>query len=57
MTQQTSYRISIKGTYPFKYIHFNVIMEKDRFNGDACVIYFWCNYIKYYYTFPIKNYK
>ena len=57
ITQQTSCRILVKGTYPFKYIHFNVIMEEDGFNGDIYIAYFWCNYIKYYYTFPIKNHE
>jgi len=55
--QQTSRRISIKGTYPFKRVYFNVIIEEDGFNGDIYVAYFWCNYIKYYYAFPIKNYE
>ena len=55
--QQISYRISVKGTYPFKYIHFNVIIEEDGFNRDTYIAYFWYNYIKYYYAFPIKNYK
>ena len=32
-------------------------MEEDRFNGDIYIAYFWCDYIKYYYAFPIKNYK
>ena len=52
-----SYRISAKGTYPFKHIHFNIIIKEDRFNRDIYIAYFWCNYIKYYYTFPIKNHK
>ena len=57
ITQQISCRISAKGTYPFKYIHFNVIIKEDRFNRDTYIAYFWCNYTKYYYTFPIKNHK
>jgi hypothetical protein len=32
-------------------------MEEDGFNGDTCVAYFWCDYTKYYYTFPIKNHE
>ena len=55
MTQQASRRISIKGTYPFEHIYFNIIMEENGFNGDICVAYFWCDYTKYYYIFPIKN--
>ncbi len=57
ITQQVSYRISAKGTYPFKHIHFNIIIEEDRFNKDTYIAHFWYNYTKYYYTFPIKNYK
>ena len=57
ITQQTSRRISAKGTYPFERIHFNVIIEEDRFNKDTCIAHFWYNYIKYYYAFPIKNHK
>jgi len=57
MTQQISYRISIKGTYPFKRVHFNVIIEEDGFNRDTYIAHFWCNYIKYYRAFPIKNHK
>jgi len=57
VTQQTSYRISVKGTYPFKYIHFNIIIEEDGFNGDTYIAYFWYNYIKYYCAFPIKNHE
>ena len=57
ITQQISRRISIKGTYPFKHVYFNVIMEEDGFNGDTCIAYFWCNYIKYHHAFPIKNHK
>jgi len=40
MTQQTSYRILAKGTYPFKYIHFDVIIEEDGFNRDTYIAYF-----------------
>ena len=40
MTQQISYRISAKGTYPFERIHFNVIMEEDGFNGDTYIAHF-----------------
>ena len=57
ITQQTSYRISIKGTYPFKYIYFDIIIEENGFNRDTCVAHFQYNYIKYYCTFPIKNHK
>ena len=57
MTQQISHRILVKGTYPFEHVYFNVIMEEDGFNRDICVAYFWCDYIKYYYAFPIKNHK
>ncbi len=57
ITQQVFYRILVKGIYPFKYVYFNIIMEENRFNGDIYVAYFWCNYIKYYYAFPIKNHK
>src|SRR6266436_7405442 len=57
INQQTSYRVLVKGTYPFKRVYFNIIIEEDGFNGDTCVAYFWYNYIKYYYAFPIKNYK
>jgi len=32
-------------------------MEEDGFNGDTYIAYFWYNYTKYHYTFPIKNYK
>jgi len=32
-------------------------MEEDGFNGDTYIAYFWCDYIKYYYAFPIKNHK
>jgi len=32
-------------------------MEEDGFNGDTYITYFWYNYIKYYYAFPIKNHK
>ena len=38
--QQISYRISVKGTYPFKYIYFNIIIEEDGFNRDTCIAYF-----------------
>ena len=38
--QQISRRISAKGTYPFKHIYFNIIIEEDGFNGDICVAYF-----------------
>jgi hypothetical protein len=57
MTQQTSRRISAKGTYPFERVHFDVIMEEDGFNGDTCVAHFWCDYTKYHRAFPIKNHK
>jgi hypothetical protein len=57
ITQQISRRISAKGTYPFKYIHFDIIMEEDRFNRDTYIAHFWCDYIKYHHAFPIKNYK
>jgi hypothetical protein len=57
INQQISRRVSAKGTYPFKYIHFNIIIEEDGFNGDTYIAYFWCNYIKYYRAFPIKNHK
>ena len=40
ITQQISCRISAKGTYPFKRVHFNIIMEEDRFNGDMYIAYF-----------------
>ena len=40
ITQQISYRISVKGTYPFKRVHFNIIIEEDGFNRDTCVAYF-----------------
>ena len=46
--QQISYRISVKRTYPFKRVYFNVIIEEDGFNGDTYIAYFWCNYIKNY---------
>ena len=55
--QQISYRISAKGTYPFKRIYFNIIIEEDGFNRDTYIAYFWCNYIKYYCAFPIKNHE
>jgi len=32
-------------------------VEEDGFNRDTYIAYFWYNYIKYYYAFPIKNYK
>ena len=57
ITQQIFYRISVKGTYPFKRVYFNIIIEKDGFNGDTYVAYFWCNYIKYHRAFSIKNHK
>ena len=57
ITQQISYRISAKGTYPFKRIHFNIIIKEDGFNRDTYIAHFWYNYIKYHRTFPIKNYK
>ena len=57
ITQQIFRRMSVKGTYPFKHVYFNIIIKKDRFNGDTYIAYFWYNYIKYYYTFPIKNHK
>jgi len=57
ITQQISYRISVKGTYPFEHIHFNIIMKEDGFNGDTYIAYFWYNYTKYHRAFPIKNYK
>jgi len=40
ITQQISYRISIKGTYPFKHIYFNIIIEEDGFNRDTYIAYF-----------------
>jgi hypothetical protein len=40
ITQQISRRISIKGTYPFKYIYFDVIIKEDRFNRDVYIAYF-----------------
>jgi len=40
ITQQISYRISVKGTYPFKCIHFNIIIEEDGFNRDTYIAYF-----------------
>ena len=57
MTQQLFRRISIKGTYPFKCVYFNIIIENDGFNGDICVAHFWCDYTKYHYTFLIKNHE
>ena len=57
INQQISYRVLVKGTYPFKRVYFNIIIEEDGFNRDTYVAYFWCDYIKYYYAFPIKNYK
>jgi hypothetical protein len=39
-TQQIFYRISVKGTYPFKYIYFDIIIKENRFNGDAYIVYF-----------------
>ena len=57
ITQQISYRILVKGSYPFKYIYFNVIIEDDGFNRDIYIAHFWYNYIKYHHAFPIKNYK
>ena len=38
--QQIFCRISAKGTYPFKHVHFNIIMEEDGFNRDTCIAYF-----------------
>jgi hypothetical protein len=40
ITQQTSCRISAKGTYPFKRVYFNVIIEEDGFNRDTYIAYF-----------------
>ena len=57
ITQQASHRILVKGIYPFKYIHFNIIMEEDGFNKNIYIAHFWCDYTKYYHTFPIKNHK
>src|SRR6266568_8973039 len=57
MTQQISHRISAKGTYPFKCVHFNIIMEEDRFNGDTYIAHFWYDYTKYHHAFPIKNHE
>jgi len=57
INQQISYRVLVKGTYPFKHIHFNVIIKEDGFNRDTYIAHFWCNYIKYHYAFPIKNHK
>jgi hypothetical protein len=38
--QQISYRILAKGTYPFKRVYFNIIIEEDGFNRDIYVAYF-----------------
>jgi len=57
ITQQTSYRISVKGTYPFERVYFNIIIKEDGFNRDTYIAYFWYNYTKYHRAFPIKNYK
>ena len=57
ITQQISHRLSAKGTYPFKRVYFNIIIEEDRFNRDIYVAYFWCNYTKYHHAFPIKNHE
>src|SRR6266567_5860338 len=57
MTQQAFHKISVKGTYPFEHVYFNVIMEEDGFNRDIYIAYFWCDYIKYYCAFPIKNHE
>jgi len=40
ITQQTFYRILAKGTYPFKYVYFNIIIEEDGFNGYIYIVYF-----------------
>jgi len=40
ITQQISYRISVKGTYPFKHIYFNIIIEEDGFNRDIYIAHF-----------------
>ena len=40
ITQQIFHRISVKGTYPFKYIHFNIIIKEDRFNRDTYIVHF-----------------
>jgi len=40
ITQQISHRISIKGTYPFKRVHFDIIIKEDGFNGDTYIAYF-----------------
>ena len=40
ITQQIFYRILAKGTYPFKHIHFNIIIEEDGFNGDIYIAHF-----------------
>ena len=40
MIQQISRRISAKGTYPFKRVYFDVIIEEDGFNGDMYVAHF-----------------
>ena len=40
ITQQIFYKIFIKGTYPFKYIYFNIIIKENRFNKDAYIVYF-----------------
>jgi hypothetical protein len=38
--QQTSCRILAKGTYPFKHVYFNIIIEEDGFNRDTYVAHF-----------------
>src|SRR6266704_3407606 len=55
--QQISRKILVKGTYPFECVYFNIIIKEDRFNGDIYIAYFWYDYIKYYYAFPIKNHE
>jgi hypothetical protein len=38
--QQISRRELVRGTYPFKRVHFNIIIEEDRFNRDKYIAYF-----------------
>jgi len=40
ITQQISCRILVKGTYPFKRVYFDIIIEEDGFNRDMCIAYF-----------------
>ena len=40
ITQQISYRILVKESYPFKHIYFNIIIEEDGFNGDTYIAHF-----------------